>query len=110
MQRWRGVAPRFFRNPERHLEAALSRDELAPGDLRWHISVRHLTRVPEWDEVALAGHELRPGVVFCIGVPPRSWWLNLHQHVLHLYELKDEQLIRQWQFERLGMEPTKGGG
>ena len=97
--------PRVFMTRDR-LTAILSRDEIEPGDLRWHISLRHEDRVPTWDELARCGHELRPGVPFCIGVPPRSWWINVHEHVLHLWELKDGPILEQWKHERLGMDPT----
>jgi hypothetical protein len=85
--------------------------EYETDDKRWHISLRYGDpgidgRVPTWDELASAAHELRPGVVFCIGVPPRSWWINVHEHVLHLWELRDENLIERWRQERLAMEPT----
>jgi hypothetical protein len=102
--------PREFVHPE-GLIALRTRDEIEPDDWRWHISLRHKERVPTWDELARAGHELRPGVCFCIGVPPRSWWMNLHENVLHLYELKDEALMAQWRAESQhgATPPTKGG-
>jgi len=75
-------------------------------DLRWHISLQHRLRIPNWEELVSAGHELRPGVVFVIGVPPRSWWINVHPRVLHLWELRDEALAAQWRFERQGHRPT----
>jgi hypothetical protein len=90
------------------LAAIVSRDDIAHGggDVRWHISLQHKDRVPTWEELSRAGHDLRPGVTFVIGVPPRSWWLNVHEHVLHLWQTKDENLEDQWRFERRGDEPT----
>lgn len=78
----------------------------ASGDLRWHISVRARDRAPTWGEVVDTAHELRPGVVFCVGVPPRSWWLNVHEHVLHLWEVRDELLIQEYRVNATGDEPT----
>ena len=75
-------------------------------DPRWHISIQHKDRVPNWDELVDAAHRLRPGVVFAIGIPPRSWWINVHPHVLHLHELHDTALIEQWRFEGQGHTPT----
>ena len=91
-------------------DAFVSCDEIEPGDRRWHISLSGPGRVPSWDELASAAHELRPGVPFVVGVPPRSWWLNVAENVLHLWELKDQPLLDQWRAERQGHTPTKGGG
>lgn len=88
------------------LHALVSRDGIANDVYRWHISVSGPGRVPTWDELANAAHELRPGVAFAAGVPPRSWWINVHEHVLHLWELDDPPLLDQWRSERRGDEPT----
>jgi hypothetical protein len=91
------------------LAAIVSRDPISQNgksDLRWHISLQHRDRVPTWEELSRAAHELRPGVVFAAGVPPRSWWINIHPHVLHLWEIHDDNLAAQWRFERMGHEPT----
>jgi hypothetical protein len=101
---WKGETPRAFRKGL--LEALVSRDEIATGDLRWHVSLKHRDRIPTWEELVQAGHELRPGVVFVIAVPPRSWWINVHPHVLHLYEIKDMALTAQWRAEARGDRPT----
>ena len=90
------------------LHAILSRDEIAPGDERWHLSVTARGRVPTWDELAGAAHDLRPGVPFVAGVPPRSWWINIHEHCLHLWEMHDDALTDQWRSEALGHVPTSG--
>jgi hypothetical protein len=76
------------------------------GDRRWHISVSHKSRVPTWEEMVRTAHDLRPGVVFVIGVPPRSMWMNVHPNVLHLWEVRDRNLIAQWRFEGRGDAPT----
>lgn len=86
--------------------AAIVAHEPLGGDLRWHVSLSHQDRVPNWEELSRAGHELRPGVVFCVGVPPRSWWININPHVLHLWELRDAALVTQWRFEGRGDEPS----
>lgn len=109
-QRWLGQAPVAYQHRS-GLTAILSRDELAPGDLRWHLSVRYGDpgrdgRVPTWEELVRAAHELRPGVVFVVGVPPRSWWVNVHPDVLHLWEIRDKALTETWQAEGQGHQPT----
>jgi hypothetical protein len=93
------------------LEALVGREPVGPHqqaleDLRWHISVRAPGRVPTWPELVDAAHSLRPGVVFCVPMPPRTWWLNVHEHVLHLWETRDPNLERQWRSESGGHEPS----
>jgi hypothetical protein len=93
------------------LFALVSRDLVAKGDARWHVSVRYGEpgangRVPTWDELVDAGHALRPGVAFVVGVPPRSWWINVHPHVLHLWETRDPHLTSMWRDERRGDRPS----
>lgn len=95
-----------YEGDEEVLHALISREEIAIGDWRWHISVSAEGRVPAWEELAASGHELRPGVPFVVGVPPKSWWINVHPHVLHLYESKDQPLLDQWRSERRGDRPT----
>jgi hypothetical protein len=75
--------------------------------MRWHISVRYGDpgfngRVPSWGELVQTAHELRPGVPFVVGIPPRSWWLNVHPDVLHLVETRDLALIASWRDEAQG--------
>jgi hypothetical protein len=86
----------------------LSRDPLGEkrDDVRWHLSVAGQEDVPQWSHLVELAHRLRPGVCFVVGVPPRSWWINLHPHVLHLWETKDADLEAQWRSERLAQKPT----
>lgn len=86
-----------------------SRDNIGTGalpDWRWHISVSGEKDVPRWRDLVAIGHELRPGVCFVVGCPPKSWWINVHEHCLHLYETKDENLIAQWRAEGQGHAPS----
>jgi hypothetical protein len=108
-----GVEPPTVWRHANGLTAIVGREPLdtAGRDLRWHVSVRYGDRgvngrVPTWGELVQAAHELRPGVVFVVGVPPRSWWVNVHPDVLHLYETRDEALVAQWRAEQRGHEPT----
>lgn len=105
-QDWEGEPPVVWtRGP---LLALVSRDLLLGESTPrwWHISVQHHSRVPSWEELARAAHELRPGVPMAAGIPPRSWWINVHPRVLHLWEVRDEPLIAQWRAERRGDEPS----
>lgn len=73
---------------------------------RWHISVSCADRVPTWEELVTTVHELRPGVPFCMGVPPKTWWMNVHPHVLHMWETRDDGLIEEWRRNARGHTPT----
>jgi hypothetical protein len=92
--------PRVFQHNDKRT-AMVGREPYAEGDWRWHISVRSGDpgidgRIPSWDELVDTAHALRPGVPFVIGIPPRSYWMNHHPHVLHIVETKDEAMINNW--------------
>jgi hypothetical protein len=82
--------------------AILTRDNIgepSAHDWRWHLSVRQTAdggRVADWNEIANTAHDLRPSVGFVLSVPPRSLWMSVHDHVLHLEEVKDANLEAQW--------------
>jgi hypothetical protein len=98
----------IFRSEQEHV-IILAREPIGPRslvDLRWHISMSHADRLPEWSELVEVAHVLRPGVVFCIGVPPKSWWMNVHEFTLHLWELKDDNLIGEYRANARGHRPT----
>jgi hypothetical protein len=111
-QRYKGACdpPRFFWHRDGRV-ALMGREPVGGGALRWHISVRHGDpgidgRVPNWEELVSTAHELRPGVTFVLGIPPRSWWINHHEDVLHLYEINDVALEASWRAERGGQRPS----
>lgn len=96
----------------RTFSVLLTRDDLTAGtnglpDWRWHLSIAGLDmEVPEWATIAAVAHEVRPGIAFAMGVPPKSWWINVHPGTLHLHELKDENLIASWRMQRRGDRPS----
>lgn len=103
-------APATYHNPN-GLTALVGREPLAEDDWRWHISVRYGNpgvngRIPTWDEMVTAAHELRPGVCFVIGIPPRSWWMNVHPHVLHMHEVRDEALVAEYRRNAMDAVPS----
>lgn len=109
--RWKEAGiepPDMLRDDAHHLNAIVGFEPLGrPGaEKRWHISLSHDDRLPTWEETVAAVHVLRPGVPFALGIPPRSWWLNFHPHVQHIWEIRDADLIEQWRFERQGHTPT----
>lgn len=88
------------------VNALVGREPVAEGDLRWHISISRPDRLPSWEDCVAAAHELRPGICFSIAVPPRSWWINVHPFVLHLYETRDPHLVEMFRGESRGDRPT----
>lgn len=92
---------------KREFSVLLTRDEIQPADERWHLSIAGRDgKVPEWDDIAALAHRLRPGITFVLGVPPKSWWINIHPGCLHLWELRDAALEGQWRSERRGDTPS----
>jgi hypothetical protein len=75
-------------------------------DRRWHLSVSGKRDVPRWAHLVAIAHELLPEVCLVIGVPPRSWWMNLHPHTLHLHELDDPNLADNWRAQAMGHVPS----
>lgn len=88
------------------VRALVGREVWRDGSTRWHISCSCEDRVPSWEELVTVAHELRPNVPFCMGVPPRAWWMNVHPNVLHLWETRDEGLVQQWRDNAQGHEPS----
>lgn len=79
----------------------------APGDdLRWHVSVAGESKPPQWNHLVAVVHHMRPGVVFAVPLPPLSWWLNEHPHCLHVWEVKDDNLVKCWKIDGRGDKPT----
>lgn len=95
-----------YAGPHEIFKYIVSIDEITPGDKRWHVSVSGQDRVPHWNEFVAVVHHLRPGVVFCVPMPPASMWINSQHYTLHVWEIKDTNLIDQWQFEGKGDTPT----
>lgn len=97
----------FEEEPEHLFQVIVSREPTGPDNKpRWHMSIAAMDRVPNWQEMVEFAHRLRPGVPFVMGLPPRSWWMNVHPNVLHLWESFDTELIEQWRFEAQGHEPS----
>jgi hypothetical protein len=55
---------------------------------RWHLSISHPRRYPEWDEIAEARYRLLPKTqTFALPLPPESEYLNLNANCFHLYQI-----------------------
>lgn len=104
-----------------HLFAMVGREPVGPGltDLRWHLSISHPARLPDWEELRVARDQLLPPeVCMAIPYPPRAWWVSIHPNCLHLWEIHDPELVDLWRLEgeqaaRLGKnrpEPARRTG
>lgn len=86
-----------------HVTVLLSLDTISTPrevpDARWHLSAAGSTRVLTWAELVEIAHRFRPGIMFSIALPPRTMWLNLHEHCLHLWQMRDASLERQFAAE-----------
>lgn len=84
---------------------------------RFHLSVSHRDRIPTWGELGFARDCLLPlDVWLMVPHPPREYWMNYCDRVLHLWEFRDATLIRSFKAEgtiasQLGYDkPTDGNG
>lgn len=60
-------------------------------DGRWHLSIGHPSRYPTWDEVKFARYRLLDAdLQMGMFLPPPDSWVNEHDHVFHLWEVRDE--------------------
>ena len=88
----------------------VSRDNIALDprwpDLRWHVSVAGESGVPRWADFVAIVQEVRPGIMFCVPMPPKQFWLNVNPNVLHVWEIRDDALTTQWREE--GMATREG--
>lgn len=64
------------------------------GRVWLHLSVRHKQRIPTWDELSFAKDSLlgaeRTGLQM---LPPRSRWVDIHSHVLHVWSCVGESPV-----------------
>lgn len=79
-------------------------------DLRWHVSVALSTGVPRWSDFVAIVQEVRPGVMFCVPMPPRQFWINVNPNTLHVWETKDERLERMWREEGMAVRDGQRQG
>jgi hypothetical protein len=87
----------------------ISHDDEIP-EIRWHVSVAGEDGVPRWADFVAIVQEVRPGVMFCVPMPPRQFWLNVNPNVLHVWETKDELMTRQWREEGLHVRAGQRAG
>jgi len=66
------------------------REPYADGELRWHLSISHLSRYPTWDEIKVARYALTPAdVVMAMILPKTAEYVNVpaQDNVFHLHEI-----------------------
>ncbi len=62
---------------------------------RYHLSIAHPSRYPTWDEIKEARENLLPiGKWFCMVLPPPQHYVNVHRNCFHLWEMKDNRLMK----------------
>lgn len=73
----------------------VSRDPMGDGTYRWHLSIAHARRYPNWDEIKSARY-LAPELadVKCMAqllpkLDDGEGWVNVHQNTFHLHEVID---------------------
>jgi hypothetical protein len=77
--------------------------EIVGAGRRWHLSISHPFRLPTWDEINVARDALIPADVWlCQPMPPREFWINVHARCLHLWEVRDRDLLAQWAYDGCG--------
>ena len=62
---------------------------------RWHMSISCSDRHPTWEEIKQARYDLLPDDIFMVQIlPPKKYFVNVHPHTFHLWELREPELIR----------------
>jgi hypothetical protein len=80
----------FYFDQERKLTVILSKDA---G--RWHMSIAHPQRHPNWEEIKEARYRFIPDEVYMmLPLPPTRVYVNKHPHCFHLWEA--EELKTKW--------------
>lgn len=85
----------------------ISREDVADKrkedrDFRWHLSIAHPARYPDWEELE-AAHELLPdNIHFAMPFPHRAYRVPTGQgYQLDLYEVRDGNLTDQWEYDAI---------
>jgi hypothetical protein len=68
------------------LTVIMSVEDRRPGGIWWHISIAHPLGLPSWEQLvevkeAFMGKEVKAMHL----LPPRSQWMNVHPHCMHLW-------------------------
>jgi len=82
--------------------AIVTRENVADArdtpDFRWHLALAHPQRPPTWDEINIARELLPDDLHICMPFP-HSGFLPKEGLDLHFWEIKDENLTGQWEYD-----------
>lgn len=67
-------------------------------DYRWHLALSHAQRAPTWDEINIARDLVPDDLHFCMPFP-HSGFSPKEGNSVHLWEVKDENLTEQWEYD-----------
>lgn len=72
-----------------------------------HLSVSRPTRLPTWGDLVIAREELGyTDRAFVQLLPPKSHWLNIAGHVLHLFHRIDAETVPRMLWDQEGCDGT----
>ena len=58
---------------------------------RWHLSISHPHRYPDWDTIADARYALVPDeLTMMMYLPPSAEYVNVHRNCFHLHESREK--------------------
>lgn len=64
---------------------------------RHHVSLSHRKRLPTWNEVKIVREALcDPDKFYAMVLPPKQYYLNVHEYCFHLWEVKAEDETNIW--------------
>lgn len=67
-------------------------------DFRWHLTLSHAERAPTWEEINVARTLVPDDVHLCVPFP-RSGFRPKEGLALHFWEVKDDNLTEQWEYD-----------
>ena len=75
-----------------HCGILVGREPTGPNaELRWHLSISHPRRYPDWNEIKAARYEFIPNeVMVAMFLPPMEEYVNLHDYCFHLHQVEAE--------------------
>jgi len=57
---------------------------------RWHLSIAHPLRYPDWEEIKDARYRFVPNDIHMVmPLPPKEHYVNVHPNAFHLWELQE---------------------
>lgn len=80
-----------YRNAAARLVCILSCGVELDGRAWLHLSMSHAERIPTWGEMRICKEQFLGDREAYSILPPRARYVNLHNNVLHLFALLDEQ-------------------